>query len=143
MIAYGIGILPLIKNMKRAIPDVTQPWYADYARALGMFARLKTYFDSLTCQGSGQEYHPDPSKSVLIVRLENLETGKVLGTCHGFRVCTGTRYIGGYIGDDESKSDWLREHTLIREKNINTINETAGKYPQESYSAVVRVIQSE
>ena len=25
IIAYGIGILPLIKNLKRAIPDVTQP----------------------------------------------------------------------------------------------------------------------
>ena len=26
MIAYRIGILPLIKNLKREIPDVTQPW---------------------------------------------------------------------------------------------------------------------
>ena len=35
MIAYGIGILPLIKNIKQEIPDVTQPWYANYAGALG------------------------------------------------------------------------------------------------------------
>ena len=45
MITYGIGILPLIKNLKRDIPDVTQPWYADNARALGPFARIETYFD--------------------------------------------------------------------------------------------------
>ena len=31
MIVYGIGVLPLIKNLKRAILDVTQPWYADDA----------------------------------------------------------------------------------------------------------------
>ena len=42
-----------------------------------MFARLENYFDSLTRQGPGQGYHPDPIKSVLIVFLENLEAGKV------------------------------------------------------------------
>ena len=44
MIAYRIGILPLIKNLMKAIPDVTQPWYADNSRSLGTFARLETYF---------------------------------------------------------------------------------------------------
>ena len=29
------------------------------------------------------------------------------------------------------------------EENINTISKTAGKYPQDSYAAVVRTIQSE
>ena len=53
MIAYGIRILPLIKNIKREIPDATQPWYADDAGALGMFARIETYFDSLTLQAPG------------------------------------------------------------------------------------------
>ena len=79
IIAYGIGILPLIKNMKRAISDVTQPWYADYAGALDTFARLENYFDSLIRQGPGQGYHPDPTKSVLSVLPENIEAGKMFG----------------------------------------------------------------
>ena len=54
---------------------------------------------------------------------------------------TGAFYRGGYIGDDESKINWLRECTLIWEKNIVTISKTAGKYPQESYTAVARDIQ--
>ena len=41
MIVYGIGILPIIKNLKREIPDVTQPCYADDAGALGTFADLR------------------------------------------------------------------------------------------------------
>ena len=102
MIAYGIGILPLIKNLKRAIPDITQPCYADDSGALGTFAIIETYFDSLTRQGPGRGYHPEPTKSVLIVRPENLEAGKVFRARHGFRVCTGARYLGGYIGDKES-----------------------------------------
>ena len=71
MIAYGIGILPLIKNIKREIPDVTQPWYADKDGYLDTFARIETYFDSLTRQGQGpgRGYYPKPSKIVLIVHL--------------------------------------------------------------------------
>ena len=42
MITYGISIVSLIKNLKREIPDVTQPWYSDDAVDLGMFARLET-----------------------------------------------------------------------------------------------------
>ena len=37
MIAYRIVIISLTKNLKREIPDVTQPWYSDNARALGTF----------------------------------------------------------------------------------------------------------
>ena len=58
-------------------------------------------------------------------------------------MCTGAHYIGGYIGDDKSKRDRLRDRTLTWEKNINTISKTAEKYPQESYPVVVRAIQSE
>ena len=143
MIAYVIGILPLINNLKREIPDVTQPLYSENAGAFGTFARLETYFDSLTRQGLGRGYCPKRTKSVLIVRPENLEAGKVFGAQHGFRVCMGARYLGGYIGYDRSKRGWLREHTLTWEKNINTISKTVGKYPQESYARVVRAIQSE
>ena len=52
-------------------------------------------------------------------------------------------YLVGYIGDYESKSDWLRECTLTWEKNIGMISKTAGKYLQESCVVVAYVIQSE
>ena len=48
MITYRISILLLINNLKWEIPDVIQPWYADDDGALGTFAKLETYFDSLT-----------------------------------------------------------------------------------------------
>ena len=92
-----------------------------------MSARLETYFDSLTRQGLGRGYQPDLTKSELIVHLENLEAVKVFGARHGFRVFIGARYLGGYIGDDESKRDWLRERMLTWENNINTINKKRGK----------------
>ena len=56
---------------------------------------------------------------------------------------TGAHYLRGYIGEDKSKNDWLRESTLTWEKNIEMISETSRKYTQESYAVVAHVIQSE
>ena len=64
----------------------------------------------------------------------------MFGRHHEIKVCTGARYLGGYIRNDESKHDWLRERTLTWEKNISTISETAGQYPHGSYAAVVCAI---
>ena len=47
MVAYGIGILPLIKNLKSGFPGITHPWYADDAGALGMFANVELYLNYL------------------------------------------------------------------------------------------------
>ena len=134
MIVYRVGILPLINNLKQEIPDVTQPQFNDDAEDLGTFARLETYFDSLTCQGPGWEYYPEPSKRVMIIRPENLEAIKLFGARHRFKVCTGVRYLVGYIGGNESKRYQLRERTLMWQKNINTISETIGNIPRRVMS---------
>ena len=55
----------------------------------------------------------------------------------------GTLYIGSFIGYDESKHDWVKNHTETWERNIHIISKTMGKYPQESYAMLVRAIQSE
>ena len=83
MIAYGIGIIPLIKNLKREIPDVTQPWYSDDARALGMFARIETYFYSLTRLGLGRGYHPKPSNMEHVMGLRCALAHVILGVTSG------------------------------------------------------------
>ena len=66
MIAYRISIIPLIKNLKQEIPDITQTWYADNAGDLGTYTRIETYFNLLTLQVPGHRYYTKPSKRVLI-----------------------------------------------------------------------------
>ena len=78
-----------------------------------------------------------------MVRPENIAAGKVFGARHRFKVCTGACYLWGYIRDNDSKHDCLRERTLTWEKEKTAIKKTAGKYPQEIYAAVVRAIQPE
>ena len=40
--------------------------------------------------------------------------GKVFGALHGFRVCKGARYLGGYIVDNKFKRYWLKECAVVR-----------------------------
>ena len=74
---------------------------------------------------------------------DNPGSRKSFGLRHGFKVCTGAHYIGGFIGDDESKRNWPKKCMETWERNIHKIKKTVGKYPKESYATVVRVIKSE
>ena len=47
MVSYAIVVLPLIKRLKSAYLDVTQPWYSDDTGELGKFDNLERYFNSL------------------------------------------------------------------------------------------------
>ena len=90
---------------------MTQPWYADDSIALSNFARFKECFHLLEQHSPGQGYYLEPSKIVLIVHTNNLKDRKLFGLCRGFKLYMGARYLGGYIRDDESKPECLKEHT--------------------------------
>ena len=44
MLVYSIGTIMMIKNLKAKFTDVTQPWYADDAGALGTFRKRRVIF---------------------------------------------------------------------------------------------------
>ena len=139
MIAYGIGILPLINNLKREIPNVTQPWYSDNAGSLVAFARIETYFYSLTWNGPGRRYYLESSNSVLILHPENIKAGKEFGARQIFKVFPSAHYLGGSIGDDKSKSDWQREHTLTWHNQRNRREISPGELFRSDMCNPIRV----
>ena len=103
MVAYEFGVLLLIKSLKLAYTDVTQPWYADNSSALGTFDNLELHFNSLKINDRVQGYYPNSIKIIIIVHNDNLESGKLFGAHHVFRVFTVTRYLGSYIRDEKYK----------------------------------------
>ena len=113
MVTYNIGILPLIQIPKEKFPQVTQPWYSENVGALGKFTNVELYFNLLKRSGPGYGYSPQTSKIILIVQLYNPTTRKRFGLRHGFKVCTGARYLGGFIGDNVSKHKCLKVRTKI------------------------------
>ena len=105
VVAYGVGVIPLIKWLNEAYPDVKYPWYAGNEGELGTYDKIELYFNFLKRFGPGRGYYPDPSKIVLIVHPENIEVRKLLVFSHEFNVCNGARYIGSFIAVDEYKHD--------------------------------------
>ena len=86
MVAYRIGIILMIKCLKSKYPDITHPWYAENAEALGTFDNLEQYFKALKCNGLAWGYYPNPTKRILAVHPQNLEAGELFGRRHGFKV---------------------------------------------------------
>ena len=83
-----------------------------------VFARIETYFNSLTRRGLGRGYYPEPSESVLIVHPENFEAGKDFGARHGFKACTGAHYLWGlHRGRRVQKRLAERAYADVGEKN--------------------------
>ena len=67
MIAYGIGVLPLIRVLRKDHTQVSQPWYADDAGAGGKFEAVMAHFRDLQLKGPARGYFPEPTKSILVV----------------------------------------------------------------------------
>jgi hypothetical protein len=51
MVMHGVGLLPLIQILEKAVSDVHQPWCADDAGAGGRFQRIRLYFEKLQEHG--------------------------------------------------------------------------------------------
>ena len=72
MIAYGIGVLPLIRVLRSDHPQVYQPWYADDAGAGGEFRDIMAHFRDLQLKGPARGYFPEPTKSILVDSEKNV-----------------------------------------------------------------------
>ena len=64
LIAYGLGILPLIRGIQADHPLITQPWYADYAGSRGYFGNIHRHLEEIMLMGLSFGYFPDPTKNI-------------------------------------------------------------------------------
>ena len=56
MIAYGIRVLPLIRDIWGAHPRVTQPWYADGVGEGGKLTNIMEHLRDLQARGPARGY---------------------------------------------------------------------------------------
>ena len=72
MIAYGIGVLPLTRELWDSHPQVTQSWYADDVVGGGKFQQILEHFRDLQARGPDRGYYPDPTKSISVIAPGNI-----------------------------------------------------------------------
>ena len=75
-ITYGIGVLPLIRELWGAHPCVTQPWYTDDPGAGRKFGHILEHLRDLQARGLARGYYPEPTKSIFVVALGNVAPAK-------------------------------------------------------------------
>ena len=71
MAMYAIAITPLIRQLEDE--TIKQIWYADDATAGGRLAPLRAWWDLIVNRGPDYGYHPNASKTWLIVKESMLE----------------------------------------------------------------------
>ena len=108
MIAHGIGVLPLIRELWDANPCVTQPQYADDAGAGGAIQQAQAHFWDMQARGPARRYYLEPTKSILVVTPGNAARAEEHFRGLGIRVVTGHRYLGGFIGDAAAEQEWQK-----------------------------------
>jgi hypothetical protein len=116
MFAYGVGVLPLIRQLKKQFPEVGQPWYADDAGAARNFDSIRSHFIRLQEIGPNFGYFPEISKSIIVVPQHNLEAATLAFADMGFEVTTGHRYLGGFLSEPDALKNWLAKKHIIGRK---------------------------
>ena len=141
MIAYGIGVLPLIQDLRRSHPRVTQPWYAYDAGAGGKLGDIMAHFRDLQLRGPARGYYPEPIKSILVVAKRNVPRAKEYFRGIGIQVVTGSRYLGGLVGERAAEVSRIQEKVEGRADSVRTLAGVARKQPQSAYAGLQKSLQ--
>ena len=143
MIAYGIGVLPLIRELWEAHPRVTQPRYADDAGTGGKFEHILDHFNDMQARGPSRGYFPEPTKSILVVDPRNLPRVENFFHGMGVKIVTGSRYLGGFVRYIVAEDIWLAEKVQGWADSVKTLAEVARKHPQSAYTGIQKSLQQE
>ena len=89
-IAYGIGVLPLIRELWESHPRVIQPWYADDAGAGGALHHILAHLRDMQARAPPRGYLPEPTKIILVVAPMNLAMEEEFFQGMGLQIVTGS-----------------------------------------------------
>ena len=143
MVAYGLSLLPLIRQLKDEFPDVFQPWYANDAGGGEQFAQIRSYFLRLVELGPKYGYFPEPSKSILAVREHSKEAAKTYFADLGFTIVTGARYLGGFVSKDLDQTLWVEAQAKKWPDAVGVLAYVAENHPQAAYAGLQKSLQQE
>ena len=143
MVLYGLTLTPLAASLRKAVPSVVQPWYADDAAMAGPLEDVAAAMRLLQAQGPARGYYPEPDKSVLISDLDPTHPGLAVLSEFNFRYAAGHRYVGGFIGSAEAQRQWLAPQIQKWAQGVESLARVATRFPQTAYAGLVKSLQSE
>ena len=136
MAIYAIGLTPMLEELKNF--NIIMVAFADDLTAVGTFDSLRSWWDNLMKTGPIFGYHPQPTKSWLIVK--DARIGDAKRSFNGSNVqltSAGKRHLGAVIGSGEFRNSYCKEIVDEWVKEIGVLAEVAVTEPQAAYTCFI------
>ena len=134
---YAIAISPLLDILIAATTDNHNKMaaFADDVSASGKIISLREWWSHLIEAGPKYGYHPQPTKSWLIVKQEKLEEARRIFEGTGIQITVeGERHLGAVIGGEEYKERYIRETIKKWVGEVSFLSQIATTQPQAAYA---------
>ena len=108
MAMYALATLPIIHQLRHSFPTVQQVWYADDATSSGSCSDLRAWWDQLQQLGPIFGYHPNSSKTYLVVKEEHEEKAKALFADTNVHITIhGKCHLGAALGSRSFTEEYV------------------------------------
>ena len=135
---YACSLMPVLSRTRIIhSAETKQVWYADDAAGGGCLKSVKKWWDGLCEVGPHFGYHPEPTKTWLIVKEgKEAEAQAIFGK--DFNITTvGRKYLGSFIGTNAGKNEFMKEQLKDWEKDLISLADTGTREPQLAYAAYI------
>ena len=109
----------------------------------GKFGAAMAHFRDLQLKGRAWGYFPEPTKSILVVSEQNVPRAKEYFRGMSVHVVTGSRYLGGFIGERETEDQWIQAKVEGWAESVRTLAGVSRKHPQSAYAGLQKSLQQE
>ena len=142
MMLYAVAVLPLIHSL-RTPGKWTQNWYADDSSCVADLCSLRAWYEELSCRGPDYGYHPEPSKTVLVVGPSDVQQASALFSDLGIKIMSGGRFLGGFIGKPSLVANFVSDKVQLWSRCVQRLSDVATSQPQAAHAALARSLQTE
>ena len=78
-----------------------------------------------------------------MVSEQNVPWAKEYFRGMGVQVVTGSQYLGGFIGEQETEDQWIQAKVEGWAESVRTLARVARKHPQSAYAGLQKSLQQE
>lgn len=133
---YSLGVTPLVHLLSQT--GCFQIWYADDAGGGGTLTKLKLWWEKLVEHGPKLGYHPEPTKSWLIVKPHFKDKAVEMFKNIDIKITTdGRKYLGSPLGTKEFQEAFADEKVAEWKQELQDLTNIALRDPQVCYAAYV------
>ena len=141
MAIYAISIMPLVHSLNSV--DTKQIWFADDSSAGGTLDNLHEWWTRLQREGPTYGYHPNSTKSCIIVKENKLAEAHEKFSSTGLSICAeGHEYLGSAIGKPSFIEQFIKSKVQSWSEDVIHLAGIASSQPHAAYSAYTHGLAS-